>query len=82
MGYLELDELLRDLPHGKAQRVEGRLLHPLPCTAQGTERRTNTRLKKKEQRKAARQLYNLSVDKSSAIVFPIVEFTDIFKKKT
>lgn len=82
MGHLELDELLWDLPHGKAQRVERRLLHPLPCTTQGTEKKTNTRLKNKKQRKAARQLYNLSVDKISAIIFPIVEFTDIFKKKT
>lgn len=37
---------------------------------------------KENQHKSARRLYNLSVDKISAIIFPIVEVTDIFNKKT
>lgn len=37
MGHLELDELLWDLPHGKAQRVKRELLHPLPCATHSTQ---------------------------------------------
>lgn len=47
MGHLELDKFLWDLPHGKAQRVERWLLHPLPCVTHGMEKKTNTKLKKK-----------------------------------
>lgn len=50
------------------------------------KRKPTQNLKKKQQKAnqslSAPQLYNLSVDKILSIIFPIVEFTDIFNKKT